>query len=63
MKKYIAFCVMGIALMCSSIPAFAQLDQTPEFVMETNLKKPFPTVWKAIHKALEGINCRNNHNI
>ncbi len=58
MKKNIVLLVVTIAALFSSNMAFAQLDQTPEFVHEENLKKPFPTVWKAIHKALETINCR-----
>jgi hypothetical protein len=57
MKKYIVLFVLAIATL-GSVPAFAQLDQTPPFILEQNLKKPFPIVWKAIHKALETINCR-----
>lgn len=58
MKKYIVLLIIGFALIAGNTPVFAQLDQTPEFVLEVNLKKPFPTVWKAIHKALETMNCR-----
>ncbi|MBI3258834.1 MAG: hypothetical protein HYZ54_05100 [Ignavibacteriae bacterium] len=58
MKKYIVLFVTSIVVFLGNVPVFAQLDQTPEFVLEENLKKPFPTVWKAIHKALETINCR-----
>ena len=58
MKQYISVITVLLIALCGSIPAIAQLDQTPQFVLEENLKKPFPTVWKAIHNALETMSCR-----
>lgn len=58
MKQYFIIAAVVLIALCGTVPVFAQLDQTPQFVLEENLKKPFPTVWKAIHNALETMSCR-----
>jgi len=58
MKRLPILLTVAIIALFGNIPVFAQLDQTPQFIHEENLKKPFPTVWKAIHNALETMSCR-----
>ncbi len=57
MKKYLVLACVIFAFGAVSTMK-AQLDEGQEVVSNENIKKPFPVVWKIIHKALEEMGCR-----
>ncbi|MFN8359700.1 MAG: hypothetical protein U0264_07275 [Candidatus Kapaibacterium sp.] len=57
MRKYLVL-VLAIFAIGAVSTMKAQLDAGQEVVTNENIKKPFPVVWKVIHKALEEIGCR-----